>query len=156
MYSTLARFVIVTLLAGTIHAAPRTVSLKWNELSGTILDKNVIVGLKDGSSVRGVVVSVRSMELAVKVSNSNPNYKKGEFEISREKIVSLHLLKMGKRGRIIGTVTGAVAGLFGAGLVGILGSNEGAAGVLAGAPVAGYFIGRRLDRQQILIEILPD
>jgi uncharacterized protein YcfJ len=132
-------------------------SLKWNELSGEILNKNVVVDLKDGSSVKAVVVSVQPTGLAVNVSsNSHATYKKGEGAIPREQISSLRITKQRKRGRIIGTTTGVVLGLLVGSMVGIAGSGAGAVGVMVSAPFAGYFIGRSTDRQESVITILPD
>ena len=41
-------------------------------------------------------------------------------------------------------------------MVGIAGSGGAAVGVMVGTPVAGYFIGRNTDRQESVINILPD
>jgi hypothetical protein len=157
MCSAVVRLVMVTFLAGMLHAAPAPMSLKWNELSGEILNKNVVVDLKDGSSVKAVVASVQPTGLAVNVSsNSHSTYKKGEGAIPREQISRLRLTKQRKRGRIIGTTTGVVLGLLVGSMVGIAGSGAGAVGVMASAPVAGYFIGLSTDRQERVITILPD
>ena len=166
MYRGLARFLAVTLLAGTLHAALEPMSLRWNELSGAILNKNVNVDLKDGSRVKAVVKSVQPTGLAISVP------KKGEVSIPREQIARLQLVKMRARGRIIGTTIGAVLGLSTALVVAFtisFGGNSfssstrrdsaafaAAAGVGVGATAAGYFIGKRTDRQEILINILPD
>jgi hypothetical protein len=153
----LVRLAVVTVLAGILRAAPAPMNLKWNELAGAILNRNVIMDLKDGSSVKAVVSSVQPSGLAVQVSsNSHRVYKKGEAMIPREQIASLRLLTMRKRGRIIGTSLGIGVGLVAGSMVGIAGSNYGAVGVMVGTPVAGYFIGRKKDRQETLIRILPD
>ncbi len=169
MYGALPRFLAVTLLAGALHAAPTPpMSLRWNDLSGAILNKNVIVDLTDGSRVKAVAVFVQPTGLAVNVSsNSNPTYKKGQVAIPREQIMSLRLIKMRTRGRIIGTSLGAVLGMtVGLGLGVALDCSCGARneaaiftaiiGVPVGLAVAGYFIGRSADRQEILINILPE
>ena len=157
MCSAVVRLVVVTFLAGMLNAAPAPMSLQWNELSGEILNKNVVVDLKDGSSVKVVVVSVQPTGLAVTVSSSSHStYKKGKGLIPREQISSLRVTKQRKRGRIIGTTTGVVLGLLVGSMVGIAGSGTGAVGVMASAPVAGYFIGRSTDRQESVITILPD
>lgn len=89
-------------------------------------------------------------------SNSHPTYKKGEAAIPREQISRLRLPKMRRSGRIIGASTGAVLGLLVGSMVGIASSGAAAVGVMVAAPVAGYFIGRSTDRQESLINILPD
>ena len=108
-------------------------------------------------------------------SNAHRTYKKGQVAIPREAIAGLRLIKMHKRGRIIGTSVGTVLGLAGAETI-----ARGTEGFLCGGifescppnpnydlervgfaamaalPVAGYFIGRWTDRQEIRITILPD
>jgi hypothetical protein len=77
MGSAVVRLVAVTFVAGMLNAAPASMSLRWNELSGEILNKNVVVDLKDGSSVKVVIVSVQPTGLTVNVSsNSHSTYKK--------------------------------------------------------------------------------
>jgi len=154
----IARFVFATLLAGTLDAAPGALeSIKWNELSSVILNRAVLVDMKDGSAVKAVVQSVEPTALIASVSpNASSKYTKGEVTIKRDQIVRLRILKMRKRGRILCTTTGAVLGLLVGSMVGVAGSGGAAAGVMVSAPVAGYFIGRSLDRQETVINILPD
>jgi hypothetical protein len=157
MYNTVRRVVVFTLLAGILHAAPASISLQWNELSAEILSKNVIIDLKDGSSVKAVVLSVQPTGLTVNVSSkSHATYQNGEGVIPREQIASLRLTVLRKRGRVIGTTTGVVLGLLVGSMVGIAGSSAGAVGVMVSVPVAGYFLGRRSDRKDRVITILPD
>jgi hypothetical protein len=158
MYSAFARFLALTLLAATLHARP-AMSLKWDELNGAIARKDVLVDLKDGSSVTGKVDSVGPTALEVNVA------KKGPISISRDSIASLRLIKMGKKGRSWGLAGGVLFGLAGGGAL-ILDSQpntnrhqtEGGLGVavILGFPFAGYFIGKSFDRQKIRITILPD
>lgn len=166
MYRDLARFLAVTLLAGTLHAAMEPMSLRSNELSGAILNKNVIVDLKDGWRVKAIVKSVQPSGLAISVP------KEGEVSISREQIARLQLVKMRARGRIIGTTIGALLGLSTGLLVAStisFGGNSfsssthrdsaafaAGAGLGVGAIAAGHLIGKRTDRQEILIKFLPD
>jgi hypothetical protein len=101
------RFLAIFLLAGMLHAAPASMSFKWNELSGAIGFKQVIVDLKDGSNVTGEVGSVESSALEVYVS------KKGPVEIPRDSIAGLRLVHRGKSGRHLGLAGGIVIGLAG-------------------------------------------
>jgi len=156
----LARLLGIGLFAGALGAAPVAVSLKWNELSGAIAHRSVIVLLQDGSSVKAMVSSVEPSALTVNVS------KKGQASIARDRITGLRLARMRKRGRVIGTVLGSVLGVAaGAGIAiashpGLADGNNGgiAAGILvaAAAPVAGYYAGRSRDRRETHITILPD
>ena len=168
MYSPLARFFAVILLAGTLQATPAPMSLRWSELGGAILFKEVIVDLKDGSSVSGEVGSMESAALEVYVS------KKGPVSISRDSIASLRLIKRGKAIREVGLVVGIVLGLAG-GMALLLDSGwspfgstdsgpqyhptERKLGVAAmlGLPWVGYCVGRKLERRhEVRIAILPD
>ena len=156
MYSAFARFLAVSLLAATLHARPE-MSLKWDELNGAIATKDVIVDLKDGSGVKGEVDSVGPTALEVNVA------KKGLVSISRDSIAGLRLIKMGKKGRILGLAGGVLLGLAGGGALTAAGWNGrhptyaylGIA-VTVGLPFAGYFIGKNSDLHKIRITILPD
>ena len=168
MYSPLARLFAVILVAGTLHATPAPMSLKWSELGGAILFKEVIVDLKDGSSVTGEVGSLASSDLEVYVS------KKGPVSISRDSIASLRLVKRSKLGRHLGLALGIVLGLAGgmallldSGLSPFGSTDSGpqyhpterklGAAVMVGLPWAGYFVGRKLERRhEIRITILSD
>lgn len=158
MYSAFARFLAVTLLAATLQARP-AMSLKWDELNEAIATKDVIVDLKDGSSVKGEVDSVGPTALQVNVA------KKGPVSISRDSIASLRLIKLGKKGRSWGLAGGVLFGLAGgvallldAGWYGARRPAEESLGVavMVGFPFAGYFIGKSFDRQKIRITVLPD
>ena len=168
MYNPLARLFAVILLAGTLHASPAPMSLKWSELGGAIVFKQVIVDLKDGSRVTGEVGSVESSALEVYVSQ------KGPVEIPRDSIAALRLVHRGKVGRRLGLAGGIVIGLAGgtallldSGLSPLGSTDSGpqyhpterglGVAVIVGFPFAGYFIGKSFDRpQEIRITILPD
>ena len=157
MHRGLLRIFAFTLLAATLHTAPAALSLKWNELSGTIPYKQVIVGLKDGSTVKGEVGSVESSTLEVYV------VKKGPVSIPRDSIASLRLIVKGKAGRRWGLAGGVLLGLVGSiALVLDAGDNHSgevalAAAVMVGTPWAGYAVGEKLERShEIRITILPD
>lgn len=169
MYKALGRILTGILLAGILHAAPAPMSLKWNELSGAIVGRHVIVDLRDGTSVdAATVAAIQPGILAANVSsNKHPTYKKGQVAIPREQIASLRLVRMRTRGRIIGTTAGVVLGVAAgaAAKAGVEGSIFGkqtsasaGAGIAATAAFisAGYFIGRSADRQEIRVNILPD
>src|SRR5437762_634916 len=100
MHSSLARLLAVILVAGTLRATRAPMSLKWSELGGAILLKEVIVDLKDGTSVMGEVGSLESSGLEVYVS------KKGPVSISRDSIASLRLIKRSKVLRHVGLAAG--------------------------------------------------
>jgi hypothetical protein len=156
----LTRLLRIGLFAGALGAEPAAVSLKWNELGGAIADQNVIVVLRDGTRVKGMVISVEQAALAVSVS------RKGQRAIARDQIRGLRLVRMRKRDRVLGTVLGSALGAAAGGGIAIAshpgladGHNGGiAAGILvaAAAPVAGYYAGKSRDRQETHITIVPD
>jgi ribosomal protein L31 len=163
VFNLIARLLVVILLAGTLHAAPAPLSLKWSELEGAIHFEDLIVELKDGSTLKASESSVEQSALAVDVSsNSHPTYKKGRSSIPRDQIAGLRLIKRGK-GRGIALTAGVVGPLlvlFGL-LVNNMGqssSSGGTAIIVAGVAVipAGIYIGSHLGRQEIRITILPD
>jgi hypothetical protein len=150
----LPRVLAATILAATLRAAPASLSLRWDQLDGTILNQQVIVDLNDGSRVKAVVTAVNPAALAVRGN-------KGPASIPREQVAGLRLIRMRLRGRIIGAAGGQAAGALG-GVFLVMGAGGSAASVGgffalgAGVPIIGYFVGRKLDRQEIPILILPD
>jgi hypothetical protein len=164
-------------LSASLVAAPQPLRLKWDQLTPIIDGQPVIVELKDGSSVKGVARSFAADEMALNVtSNSHRTYKKGPASIPRSEIASLRLAEgsegnHARLGMIVGGAVGIGGGvaliLAGAGPqnCGFLGCgypsrNTGmigaGVGVMFGAPLAGYFIGRHFDHQGTPITLLPD
>jgi hypothetical protein len=163
---------VAVLLAASLAAAQPTRTLKWDQLAGVITGQPLVVELKDGGNVKGVPISVEAATLALNVtSNSHPTYKRGQASIPRSEITGLRVVTSGHGGRIgLGLAAGAggAAGIYlanlnchpgfifetcdrirGAALAGFV-------GLLSAAPVAGYFIGRHLDRHESRITVLPD
>jgi hypothetical protein len=90
-------------------------------------------------------------------------YPKRETSIPRASVSTIQLIEMRIIGRVAGTVIGAAIGLGAAVAIavgnGILKKESGgqtAGGVIAivGLPVAGFFIGRSLDRKVTLIKVI--
>src|ERR1700752_4761125 len=92
-----------TILAAALRGAPAPLSLRWDQLGGTILNQHVIVDLNDGSRVKAVVAAVGAAALAVRGN-------KGPASIPREQVAGLRLIRMRLRGRIVGAVGGQAAG----------------------------------------------
>ena len=157
MHRALLRIFAFTVLAAMLHAAPAMMSLKWNELSGTVRYKQVIVNLKDGSSVKGEVGSVESSAMEVYVP------KKGPVSVSRDSIASLRMIVKGKAGRSWGLAGGVLLGVVGGAALMLdagdkhPGEEVAAVAVIVGTPWAGYIVGGKLQRgHEIRIAILPD
>jgi hypothetical protein len=165
---------LATFLHLAIHAAPPApLHLKWSELNAAANGQRVIVDLKDGSHVNAIVTSVEPSALVLQVtSRSHATYKKGQVSIPREGIALLRLIRMRARGRVIGASTGATLGLAGGGLVVLAASDScficfqpshpnrlgqaGGVALMIALPVAGYFVGKHADGQEVAITILPD
>jgi len=148
--------VIALFLFGSaaVFAGDRTLQLKWNQLAPLLTGEKVVVHLEGGGRVNGRVSTVQPEGLVLKEHGQ---------KVARNSIRELRLVHMRARGRIIGTVTGVFGGLAIAGGIAATHLFSGGNGVNAlivvavvGLPVAGYFIGRAGDRQETLIQILPD
>lgn len=168
-------WLVAVVLAVPLAAAPPARSLRWDQLAGVIAGQPVVVEMNDGTNVKGVPVSVEAAALALNVtSNSHATYKKGRASIPRAEVAGLRVVTRGHGGRN-GFLAGVAAGV-GAGWV-IIGTTQnchpdiifgktcdpirgaaraGGLSVLVAAPVAGYFIGRHLDRHESRITVLPE
>ena len=138
----------------TATAGDQTLQLKWNQLAPLLTGEKVVLRLENGARVNGRVAAVQPEGLVLKRHDRN---------VARNSIHELRLVHMRARGRIIGTVIGLAGGLAIAGGIAAThlfssGSGVNALIVLAvvGGPVVGYFIGQAGDRQETLIQILPD
>ena len=137
-----------------VFAGERTLQLKWNQLGPLLTGEKVMVQLEGGGRANGRVASLQPENLVLK-GHDQP--------VARTSIRELRLVHMRARGRIIGTVGGVFGGLAIAGGIAATHLFSGGNGVNAlivvavvGLPVAGYFIGKAGDRQETLIQILPD
>jgi uncharacterized protein YcfJ len=148
--------VIALFLFGSVavSAGDRTLQLKWNQLAPLLTGEKVVVHLEGGGRVNGRVAAVQPEGLVLKGHDQ---------KVARNSIRELRLMHMRARGRIIGTVTGLLGGLAIAGGIasthlfsGGNGVNVAIVAAAVGLPVAGYFIGKASDRQETLIQILPD
>jgi len=145
-------------------AATREVESSWANLSALIVSKRIALVLPGGARVEGEVVEVLPDALAMTISRTsdaraNP---KGAASIPRASVTTLQLLEMRPTGRIVGTVVGAAAGIgaaIGIVLIGGIfskdtgGKTAGIIAVIVGLPVAGFFIGRSIDRKVTLIKV---
>jgi hypothetical protein len=146
-----ALFLLVSVVAS---AGNRTLQLKWNQLAPLLTGEKVVLRLENGERVKSRVASVRPDGLVLK---------RHDQTVVRTSIRELRLMHMRARGRIIGTVAGLAGGLAIATAVAATHLFSGGNGVNAaivvaavGLPVAGYFLGQVSDRQETLIQILPD
>jgi uncharacterized protein YcfJ len=145
-HRTLTRLILLAVLTTAAQAAPAPLNLKWNDLGGAIVQKHIVVNLRNGSQVRTIATSVEPGMLIVR----------DHAPIPRDEIAGLWLVRTRKRGRILGVSLGALAGLLVGGGVAVAGSGPAGVAIMIAAPIAGYYIGKRWDGQEIPITILPD
>lgn len=160
----LALCIVFCLVTGTIQADSKPLELKWSEIAPLISSHVVQLTLSTGGTVRGEVATVRDDSLVIDVRNSSDSkaYPKGSASVPRSSVTLIKVERThGSWGRTIGTTLGVLTGLAIGGYA--AGSTADSAGkaiplflVIAGAiSVAGYFLGRSLDRQVTTIRIVP-
>lgn len=144
------------LIVATLCAGQREITSTWNELGPRVVDRNVSLVLPDGKRVKGKVRAVEPEGLRFQG-------RRGGRLIPRQSISTLEVTEYGKRGRIlvtlgaVGTATAIVLAnrpdLY-EGLVIIIVPAV-IAGGLIGIAIAGYYIGKRIDRRVTVIRIAP-
>jgi hypothetical protein len=160
----LALCVVFCLVTGTVQAESKPLELKWSELAPLISNHVVQVSLSTGGTVRGEIVAVRDDSLVIDVRSSSDSkaFPKGSASVPRSSVALLKVERThGSWGRTIGTTLGVLTGLAVGGYT--AGSTADSAGkaiplflvVAGGISVAGYFLGRSLDRHVTTIRIVP-
>jgi len=159
---------LLTLLAAfssTGLAAERSIELKWNELAPLIQGQRVELALREGAKIRGEAVLVRgdSLVIDVKKVSGIKAYRAGSASISR---IDISLIKLerthGNWGRNLGVTIGLLTGISVGGYVAGTATNSARAGIplflgiASAVTLAGYYTGRGLDGQTILIRITPE
>jgi hypothetical protein len=165
-----AAFLSTVLLASFPHqlmAKTNEIELRWNELSGVAVGKNIDLRLTDGARVKGELLVVRPDALSIDVSKTSNKaiYPKGQRDIPRASVSTFEMRRLKTvRWRVVGTAAGVFAGIFtGAGVtVGLCrGWNCGAGAALGGvgAGVGVAILGNRLghagDMQRTVVKIIP-
>ena len=153
------KFTVFALLLLPAAAQKPPAEVRWSGLSGVALGRKVRVAPAGGTAVEGKVLAVEPEALQLATTR-----------IPRASIATLEVQRMRKRGRIIGVSAGFVLGVAAGLAVAIttgwgdlfgppqphVGAAVAAVGLVAGCPVAVYFLGRRWDRHYVRITILPD
>jgi len=162
-------FWLTVLLASFPHhsmAETDTIELRWNELSGLAVGKNVELHLNDGTRLQGELLAVRPDALSIDVSKTSNKltYPKGQREIPRASLSTFQMRSLKTaRWRVVGTTAGVVGGIFtGAGVgVGICRSTCGGGAVWGGIGVGvavailGNRLGHEADIQTTIVKIVP-
>ena len=159
-----AAFLIALLCAGPqgLLAESKPLEMKWNELAPLIVGHRVALMLTDGAIVKGEAVSVREDVILMDVSSAVKGYSKGNGSVPRPSVALIDLeRRRGAWGRTMGTVLGILAGMTLGIYVAAEKTNSTGAGtatffgIAAGMGVAGYFVGRELDKRVTHIKIVP-
>jgi hypothetical protein len=142
----------------------KPIELKWDELAPMIRGQKVDVTLADSATVHGEAVAVREDTLVLNVAgSSNPQtYPNGNGSIPRGAILLVQVERSrGSGGKALGTVVGVITGVVVGGYVSATTADSAAVGIplfvglASGITVAGYQVGKRMDRQVTTIKIIP-
>ena len=137
-------------------------SLRWSELAALITAQRAEV-ITDRGTVKGDVVTVRDEGLLIDVkSASNAQaYSKGNGVIPRNSIALIKLERRpGSWGRNLGSVVGVISGLVVGGYItGNVADSAGTGiplflGLMTCITTAGYYAGKQLDTQIMLIRVI--
>jgi hypothetical protein len=165
----LAAFLLGLLLASFPHqllAETNEIQLRWDELSGLAVGKEIDLRLNDGTRVTGELLAVRPDALSIDVSKTSDKrtYPKGQREIPRASVSTFEIRRLKTaRWRVVGTSAGVVAGIFaGAGVsVGLCQHACGAGAVWSGigtgvgVAILGNRLGHEGDMQRTIVKIIP-
>lgn len=165
----LAAGLLLLTSAGIPTALARTevVTVRWDELSGTVANRTVTVVLSGGGRLTGVISQVRQDDLlmAIDKSSDHGHYPPGEMPVPRREITEIRLKRRKGPGRLIGaggagaaTALGALPWAISDARVNV---SDGAriaqwAALTAGATAGGYLIGRLIDTRETVIRLAPD
>lgn len=159
------------LILGICHGllmagSPSEVPCKWSALSALVAKHKVALVLPAGTRVEGRAVRVEADGLRLRVTKTSDRraVAGGERLIPRQSVSVLRLTEYRKLGRLLCTLgaTGLAGGIVATRSIDIY---EGPAVILVpalaaagtvGAGVAGYFIGKRVDKRVIYIRISPE
>jgi hypothetical protein len=148
-----------------LAAGAREIQSKWGELAPLVTDRKIALVLPAGTHIQGKVLAVEADGLRMKVTKTSDRkvLAKGERLIPRQSVSVLKLTEYRKLGRLLCTV-GSVAVVAAVIASQEIDVYEGPAVILVptmatvgtiGVGVGGYFAGKRIDRREVLIRVLP-
>lgn len=145
-------------------AQTKPLEMKWSELAPLLTAHSVTLTLTNGTSVKGEAVSVRDDGILMDVSTAVKGYARGSGSVPRNEITFIDLQRTkGGWGRTLGTIIGVLGGIS----LGVyidakklwtssVGQETGTlVGITAAGAVAGYFVGRGIDKRVTHIKIVP-
>jgi hypothetical protein len=143
-------------------AAAKPVELRWNELASVIQGQRAEVMLADGTGLKGEVIAVREDALVMDVKKVTAGrHEKGSATVERNSIGLIKLERSrGSIGRTAGTIVGVISGVVLGGWAAAHTESASAGiptflGIASGVSVAGIYAGRALDRESMLIKVVP-
>jgi len=147
-----------------LSAKSKPLELKWNELAPFVSKQTVQLVMPGGAKIKGQLVAVREDALVLDVRSTTDlkAYPKGSATIPRASVTTLNLERPKSAwGRVLGTVLGMLSGMVVGGYTAYSVANSDGTGiavflgVAAGFTLAGYFLGRELDRKSTEIKVVP-
>ena len=161
-----AILLVMLLCAGPASARdPVRLQLKWTDLGSRIVNRKVALTTPDSVSIEGRVTGVEANGLHIDISKTSNRkaLSKGKQSVARQSVTALRITEYRKVGRLIGTfgAMGAAAGIVAAQSIDLY---EGPAVILVpvmiavgviGAGIAGYFVGKSIDKRVTEIVIVP-
>jgi len=152
----------VTLLILAAMMSAKAQPIAWDHTTEALKGKFILVKLTSGTLIGGGWLSVTSQTFTMSVESSSNKHEiqKGLQTVARSSIAEVRVRNRRVRGRVIGTLAGfySVAAI-GSLVSGSMEALQGPTGIAAlGGAVAGYFIGRSLDkasREIVFIETKP-
>ena len=154
--------VTLLILAFMMSAQAQPQRIAWERTTEAFKGKFILVKLTSGTRIGGGWLSVTSQTFTMSVESSSNKHEiqKGIQTVARSSIAEVRVRNRRVRGRVIGTLAGfySVAAI-GSLVSGSMEALQGPTGIAAlGGAVAGYFIGRSLDkasREIVFIEASP-
>ncbi|MDP3000749.1 MAG: hypothetical protein Q8N47_24915 [Bryobacterales bacterium] len=133
--------------------------LPWSELGPAVADRKISMRLSSGTAVEGKVLGVEpeALRLHVTWSTDDKVVRKGKTSIPRSSISVIRMGRYSKHWRLLLT-PGLPAALLGGMAVGVSMHHYSPApqqivpigiGVTLGGTIAGYYLGKRLDRREL-------
>jgi hypothetical protein len=165
-YGFLAVSAVILWVGQALAATPGQVSVKWNDLRPWVAGSKVAMILPSGTHIEGKIHAVEQDGLRMHVSKTSDKsvIRKGDRFIPRQSVSLLSVTKYGVKWRVLCTLgAAATAGIVVAAqdvsvnegpLVAIVPAVE--AGGLIGTGVAGYYIGKKIDKHVTMIRVVSE
>jgi hypothetical protein len=147
----------------TFASETKSIRMRWADMDSLIRGRRVSVSTTGGTTLKGTVRAIDSDSLSL-TGGANPRLRRSE-------ITEIRVTEFTGNGRHLGKLAGGAAGLLG-GLIGAVaigmdetsphkGRDKVVAGILAvgGLPIgllAGYLLGRQIDKEVTVIRIIPE